>query len=326
MSTTNDNNYILNDLGATPWFAVERSVMEAIISKLPAADQNVVTNQHWHTTVNNTLGVTVISVSGNTVSLPFLADGVLQVTGGAVSSTNTNPFGGVSLVDTTSFQGPIQGLVTPKLVWNEINQALYAGATGSSYLVQVGSGSLQGPTGIGAQGPVGATGIQGIPGPSGNTGSQGVAGNTGVMGITGVQGITGVRGITGIVGITGTTLGATGVQGQTGPGGPTNRPAETTVTSSSTPTPNSNITDIYTVTALAVGATFGAPTGSPTDGQNMLIRIKDSGSPQSLAWNAVYVPIGVVLPTTTVSGKYLYVGIVYNSQASTWDVLATGQQ
>lgn len=96
-----------------------------------------------------------------------------------------------------------------------------------------------------------------------------------------------------------------------------------TTASSATPTPNADTTDEYTVTALAAGATFGAPTGTPTEGQKLIIRIKDNGGAQTLAWNAIYrASSDLALPTTTVISKTLYCGFVYNATDSKWDLLA----
>lgn len=99
----------------------------------------------------------------------------------------------------------------------------------------------------------------------------------------------------------------------------------TTVTSSASPTPNVDTTDEYFMTALAVGATFGAPTGSPVDGQVLVIRVKDNGSAQTLSFNAIYRGIGVTLPTGTTGGQTIYLAMVYNSAATKWDVLAIGR-
>lgn len=97
-------------------------------------------------------------------------------------------------------------------------------------------------------------------------------------------------------------------------------------TSSSTPTPNGDSHDQYEVTALAVGATFGSPTGTPTDGQKLIIRVKDNGTARSLAWNAIYRVIGTELPTTTVISKTIYVGCIYNSADTKWDVVAVAEE
>ena len=103
-------------------------------------------------------------------------------------------------------------------------------------------------------------------------------------------------------------------------------PRVTSTTSSSTPTPDVSTTNDYILTALAVGATFGSPTGTPVQGTPLVIRIKDNGSAQTLAWNAIYRAVGVTLPTTTVISKTLYVGMKYNSTDTKWDVIATAQE
>ena len=100
----------------------------------------------------------------------------------------------------------------------------------------------------------------------------------------------------------------------------------TSIASSATPTPNCDTTDNYVITALAEAATFGAPTGTPIQGQKLIIRIKDNGTARALAWNAIYVARGQTLPATTILGKYLRVGLIYNSQASAWDCVATAQE
>jgi hypothetical protein len=51
---------------------------------------------------------------------------------------------------------------------------------------------------------------------------------------------------------------------------------------------------MYTVTALAANATFSAPSGTPTDGQKLIIRIKDAGvrRTSTVAASAISVPAG----------------------------------
>jgi hypothetical protein len=82
----------------------------------------------------------------------------------------------------------------------------------------------------------------------------------------------------------------------------------------------------YNVTALAVSANVTAPTGSPQDGQKLTYRIIDDGTPQTLIWDPIYQVIGTTLPTTTVASKYVYVGVIYNAQDVTWDVVSVAQQ
>lgn len=93
-----------------------------------------------------------------------------------------------------------------------------------------------------------------------------------------------------------------------------------TTASSATPTPDANNHDQYNVTALAANATFAAPTGTPTDGQPLLIRIKDNGTARTLGFNTIYrAGTDIALPTTTVINKTMYLQFVYNAADSKWD-------
>lgn len=99
-----------------------------------------------------------------------------------------------------------------------------------------------------------------------------------------------------------------------------------TVTDAATITPTGDSTDMYTITALGQAATIAAPSGTPTNGQKLIIRILDNGTARALTWNSIYNVIGVTLPTTTVLSKYTYVGCVYNTASTKWDVLAVTTQ
>jgi hypothetical protein len=97
----------------------------------------------------------------------------------------------------------------------------------------------------------------------------------------------------------------------------------TTVSDSATPTPNSDTDDMYIITGLTQTATFGAPTGTPTQGQKIIVRVKDNGAARTLAWNAIYRSSSdLALPTATVAGKTMYLGFIYNSTDSKWDLLS----
>jgi hypothetical protein len=104
------------------------------------------------------------------------------------------------------------------------------------------------------------------------------------------------------------------------------QPVTTTTVSSSTPTPSADNSDRFTVTALAEDATFAAPTGSPVNGQTLIIRILDNGTGRTLAWNAAYRSCGATLPTSTTASKTLYVGLLYNSSDSKWDCVAVSEE
>lgn len=86
-----------------------------------------------------------------------------------------------------------------------------------------------------------------------------------------------------------------------------------------------DVTDQYQLTAMA-NATTISTTGTPTAGQKLLIRLKDNGTGRALTWDSVFRAIGVTLPTTTVANKTHYIGCVYNSTDSKFDVLAVGAE
>lgn len=95
-----------------------------------------------------------------------------------------------------------------------------------------------------------------------------------------------------------------------------------TTTSSSTPTPDADAQDQYTVTALSTNATFAAPSGTPTEGQVLLVRIKDNGTARALSWNSNYRgSIDFSLPSTTVVSKTMFLHFIYNSAESKWDCI-----
>jgi len=92
------------------------------------------------------------------------------------------------------------------------------------------------------------------------------------------------------------------------------------VTSSATVTPIST-NDLVIITAQAVGLTLANPTGTFSEGQALMIRIKDNATAQTIAFGTNYRAIGVTLPTTTVISKTMYLGIIYNSTDSKWDIV-----
>lgn len=106
-------------------------------------------------------------------------------------------------------------------------------------------------------------------------------------------------------------------------------PKVQTVTSATTISPSCDTADLYTVTALAAAATIAAPSGTPVEGQRLVLRFKDNGTARALTWTTSsggYRAVGVLLPSTTNASKTTYVGCIYNSTDSFWDVVAVGEQ
>jgi hypothetical protein len=93
---------------------------------------------------------------------------------------------------------------------------------------------------------------------------------------------------------------------------------------------NSDSFDQQSFSALANALTINADAGTPTDGQKTMFRFKDNGTAQALTWTTgtakSFRAVGVTLPTTTIVNKTLYVGCIYNSLDSRWDVVATAQE
>ena len=100
-------------------------------------------------------------------------------------------------------------------------------------------------------------------------------------------------------------------------------PISSTTASTATLTIDTDVSDFATITAQSEALTIGAPTGSPVEGQKLIIRIKDDGSARAITFNAIFRALGVTLPTTTVVSKTTYLGLVYNSTDTKWDVVAT---
>lgn len=87
---------------------------------------------------------------------------------------------------------------------------------------------------------------------------------------------------------------------------------------------NIDTTDVYELTAVANATTFTL-TGTPTDGQKLIVRYKDAGSAKGLTWTG-FTAIGVTLPTTTTTSKWGYVGCIYNLSATTWHAVAVATE
>jgi hypothetical protein len=99
-------------------------------------------------------------------------------------------------------------------------------------------------------------------------------------------------------------------------------PRVNTVASSATPAINTDTTDLFTITALAANITSmtSGLTGTPTDGQKLMIRIKGDATPRTITWGASFVSSGVatLLATTTAASKTHMVGLIYDSASAKW--------
>lgn len=103
------------------------------------------------------------------------------------------------------------------------------------------------------------------------------------------------------------------------------QPRLNTTASSATPAINTDTTDIFTITALAAAITSmtSGLTGTPTEGQKLLIRIKDNGTARAITWGTSFASSGVatLLATTSVSKTHL-IGLLWDNVVSKWICVA----
>jgi len=98
------------------------------------------------------------------------------------------------------------------------------------------------------------------------------------------------------------------------------------IESSATPEPNADNCSTFCITALEEAAELQTPAGTPTNGQKLIIRIKDDGTPRALTYSAGYRAIGITLPATTTASKETYLGCIYNSASAKWEVVAVAEE
>ena len=104
------------------------------------------------------------------------------------------------------------------------------------------------------------------------------------------------------------------------------KPISNSIETATTLTPNIDENEQEVVTDLASALTIAAPTGTPSTGMKLVIRLTDDGTNRALTWNNIYRAIGVTLPTTTTANKILYIGCIYDEAGSKWDAVAVKEE
>lgn len=105
-----------------------------------------------------------------------------------------------------------------------------------------------------------------------------------------------------------------------------NQPRITSATSYTTDTGTSldvSTTDIFVITAQAGALKFNNPSGTPVQGEKLLVRIKDNATARALTYDTQFrASSDLALPATTVLSKTLYMLFIYNSTDTKWDLLS----
>ena len=97
------------------------------------------------------------------------------------------------------------------------------------------------------------------------------------------------------------------------------------ITSAATVTPNSSSEDMVIISNQVSALLLAAPTGTPSEGQGLLIRIYSDGA-YAITYDSIYRVVGVTLPTTTIAGKTQYIACIYNLADTKWDVIGVREQ
>lgn len=98
-------------------------------------------------------------------------------------------------------------------------------------------------------------------------------------------------------------------------------PRTGTITSSATPSINSDQVDFYSITAQAANITSVTVTGTPTDRQTLWLAITATGS-FTLTLGTNFEASGLVALPTALTTTRLDIGAVWNSVTSKWRVVA----
>lgn len=100
-------------------------------------------------------------------------------------------------------------------------------------------------------------------------------------------------------------------------------PRISTTASTATLTPNADSFDVVAVSAQAAALTIAAPSGTPTDGQELTLRLRDNGTARAVTWNAAYSGFNTGdLYGSTVVGKTMLYRFIWDASQSKWDLLS----
>ena len=67
---------------------------------------------------------------------------------------------------------------------------------------------------------------------------------------------------------------------------------------------------------------INTPSGATRDGQQLILKIKDNGSPVTLSWGPAWTAFtGITLPSSTIASKWIYITAYYDQASGDWHVI-----
>lgn len=254
-----------------------------------------------------------VQIIASTAGTAGTVQSVSVVSANGFAGTVGNPSTTPAITLTTTVTGLLKGNGTA--ISAAVSGTDYAPATsGTSILYGDGAGGFSSVT-IGS-------GISFAGGTLSATGSGGTV--TSITAGTGLSG--GTITTSGTIAIDSTVVTLTGTQTLTNKR-ITQRSLALTSTSGAI-TPDSDLYDQVNY-SLTGSSSFSNPSGTPTNGQKLSIRLYAASTQTISSWSSSsggYRAIGTTLPTSVPTGKTIYVGCVYNSTDLFWDVVAVATQ
>lgn len=98
------------------------------------------------------------------------------------------------------------------------------------------------------------------------------------------------------------------------------KPRISTTVSTATLAPNIDNANYYRVTGQTAAIAISNPTGTPVDGEGLLIEIKGTAD-RAITWGTAYIAdsqYGLSLPSTTVTTKTTFITFVWNEALAKW--------
>jgi hypothetical protein len=342
LTKTDDTNVTLT-LGGTPATALLQATSLTLgwTGTLAAGRGGTGVSSLGNLTDAGTDGIVVTGGTGAVITSTSLAQHVADTThNGYLNSTDWNTFNGKSTVTPAALTKT-----------DDTNVTLTLGGTPATALLQAASLTLgwtgtlaaaRGGTGVSSLGSITKTDDTNVTLALGGTPTGAVINSTSfTLGWTGTLSV--ARGGTGAGTLTGLVLGngTSAMTAVTAPSGAvvgttdtqtlTNKRINPRVLDTNVPsspvTPASDDYDMIVYRGIGAALTLNAPSGTPVQGQKLIIRFKDDGTARALTWTTgssgnFRASSDLALPTTTVLSKTLYCGFIYNSTDSRWDLLA----